>query len=206
MIFVFLGIQGSGKGTQAKLLSKHFDIEHVNLGEYFRKHMSDKSSLGVLAHAFISEGRLVPDEIVCEIVSKLMLCKGNGYVFDGFPRTLNQAEYLNYVYPVNRVYYLELEDNIARERMLSRRICSDCRFDYNLQIRPPKIENICDNCGGAVVRRADDTIELIQNRLDLFHAETQPLNQYYQNLGILSVINANNEIDKIHEMIVKEAK
>jgi len=203
MIFVFLGIQGSGKGTQAKLLSKYLGIEHVNLGEFFRQQITEKTSLGVLVHSFISEGNLVPDELVCQIVSKLLLQKDKGFVFDGFPRTLNQAEYMNYVHPVKRVFYLELADNIARERMLARRICSECGIDYNLLIRPPKKEKICDKCGGEIIKRADDTIEFIQNRLDLFHQETQPLTDFYQNLGLLTVINANNPIESIHKLIVE---
>ena len=205
MLFVFLGIQGSGKGTQAKLLSQKLGLEHINLGEYFRRQIAENNPLGILAHEYLSKGHLVPDEIVCELVSKLMIKINKGFVFDGFPRTLSQAEYLHYITPVERVFYLELDDGIAKERMLARRVCSFCRKDYNLLINPPKESDICDKCGNIIVKRADDTIELIQNRLELFHNETHPLTEFYRSLDLLTVIKANADINEIHQQILSYA-
>jgi len=202
MVFVFLGMQGSGKGTQAKLLSDFFGLEHVNLGEFFRKHISDKTPLGKLAHEYLSKGNLVPDELVCDIIGKMLLKKNNGFVFDGFPRTINQAEYLNFIYPVHKVFYLELDDARARERMMARRICAECKQDYNLLVFTPKTPDRCNICNGRLIKRADDTEELIQNRLDLFHNETQPLTSFYNELGLLSIINADSDIKYIHKQIL----
>ena len=202
MVYVFLGMQGSGKGTQAKLLSNYLKLEHINLGEFFRKQISEKTPLGLHVNEFISKGNLVPDEFVCETVSKMFILKGNGFVFDGFPRTTIQAEYLNIVYPVKKVFYLELDDLVAKERMMARRVCFNCRADYNLLSHPPKNINECDKCKGMIVKRADDTETLIQNRLDLFHNETEPLTAFYDKLGLLAKINADNCIDTIHKNIV----
>jgi adenylate kinase len=197
MIYVFLGMQGSGKGTQAGFLSKHLDLEHISLGEYFRKQISKETPLGMLAHNYISKGNLVPDIEVFGIINKIFLQMKKGFVFDGFPRTLQQAWYLSNLYPIGQVVYLKLEDCVARERMMARRICDKCRRDYNLLVNPPKDINKCDVCGGAVVRRADDTDELIQNRLDLFHNETEPLTEFYQRANLLTIVNAVGDIHDI---------
>jgi len=201
MIYVFLGMQGSGKGTQAKFLSKHLGLEHISLGEYFRREIAEQTQLGAIAHKYLSKGHLVPDKRVFHVVEGIFARKGKGFVFDGFPRTLQQAEYLTKKHPVDRVIYLELDDCIARERMMARRICSICKRDYNLLVNPPKIEGFCDGCRGAIIKRADDTDELIQNRLDLFHNETAPLTDYYEKIDKLSVINAVGDIHEIFEDI-----
>jgi len=206
MIYVFLGMQGSGKGTQAKFLSQHLGLEHVSLGEYFRTEMSSNTPLGVTAKQYISKGFLVPDEEVFGVINKIFMGMGKGFIFDGFPRTLPQAWYLSNLYPINKVIYLELDDNIARERMMARRICNDCKKDYNLLINPPKASSKCDICSGKIIKRADDTDELIQNRLDLFHNETKPLTDYYEKANLLTVINAVGDINDIFENIKNEIK
>jgi len=197
MIYVFLGMQGSGKGTQANFLSKHLGLEHISLGEHFRKQISNKTPLGMLAHKYISKGNLVPDVEVFSVMNKIFLQMDKGYVFDGFPRTLPQAWYLSNVCPISQVIYLKLEDCVARERMMARRICSNCKKDYNLLVTPPKEPNKCDKCEGKVIRRADDTDELIQNRLDLFHNETEPLTDFYVKSNLLTIINAVGDIHDI---------
>ena len=201
MIYVFLGMQGSGKGTQAKFLSKHLGLEHISLGEYFRKEIADKTQLGAVARKYLSKGHLVPDKKVFQVLEGIFARKENGFVFDGFPRTITQAEYLTDKYSVDKVIYLKLEDTVARERMMSRRICSDCKRDYNLLVNPPKIEGYCDECNGEIIRRADDTDELIQNRLDLFQSETEPLTDYYRKINKLAIVNAVGDINDVFEDI-----
>ena len=202
MMYVLLGIQGSGKGTQARFLSKYLELEHISLGEYFRREVAEKTALGAVAHKYLSKGHLVPDKKVFQVVEDIFAGLGNGFIFDGFPRTLKQAEYLTNKHPVDRAIYLKLDDAIARERMKSRRICSNCRKDYNLLVNPPKVEGYCDVCNGAIVKRADDSNELIQNRLDLFHKETKPLIAYYEKIDKLSVVDAVGDIHDVFKDII----
>ena len=204
MIYVFLGIQGSGKGTQAKFLSNLLDLEHISLGDKFRKEISQNTDLGSTVKSYLSKGLLVPDEFVLDTIEQMFDNKVNGFVFDGFPRTTAQAEYLFVKHPIRRVIYLDLDDTYAKERMKARRICTRCKKDYNLLFNPPHVEEICDLCGSKIAKRADDTEVLIQNRLDLFHQETEPLIEFFQNHELLSTINAIGDIQLIHKKILKE--
>jgi len=204
MIFVMMGMQGSGKGTQANFLSKLLDLEHISLGERFRKDIFQKTELGNLVQQYLSKGQLVPDSIVMERIEHLFAKKNNGFVFDGFPRTIPQAEYLTKKHPIRRVFYLVLNDEMAINRMLARRICTKCKKDYNLLVNSPHIEGQCDLCGSMIERRADDTPELIKNRLELFHQETAPLIHYYKQNHLLSSINAVGDIQLINKKILKE--
>jgi adenylate kinase len=202
MIYVLLGMQGSGKGTQATRLSKYLNIEHINLGQYFRNEIIKKTPIGILADQYISKGQLVPDDIVCAVVESLFIKNHSGFIFDGFPRTIAQAEYLTKKYPVVKVIYLELPDCVARERMSARRVCNSCNKDYNLLMNPPKVDGICDSCHDVILQRLDDTDTLIQNRLELFHNETEPLKEYYQNMKVIYVVKADQDINDIHKQIL----
>ncbi|MCL1827138.1 MAG: nucleoside monophosphate kinase [Candidatus Cloacimonetes bacterium] len=204
MIYVFLGIQGSGKGTQAKLLSNLLDLEHISLGEKFRKEIGKQTKLGKSVREYISKGILVPDDIVLELIKGQFAVRGNGCVFDGFPRTISQAAFLVEKYEVDRVLYLDLDDSIARERMRARRICDKCKRDYNLLFNPPHVTDTCDICNGHISPRADDKEELIQKRLDLFHQETKALIDFFIKKNLLSRVNAIGETQLIHKKILKE--
>ena len=204
MIYVFLGIQGSGKGTQAKFLSNLLDLEHISLGDRFRKEITQKSDLGSTVKEYLSKGLLVPDSFVIEKIEEMFLRVVNGFVFDGFPRTIAQAEYLVNKHPIRRVIYLDLDDKFAKERMKARRICTRCKKDYNLLFNPPHIKDKCDVCGCKISPRADDTDELVQNRLDLFHKETEPLIEFFSGHSLLSTVNAIGDIQLIHKKILKE--
>jgi len=203
MIYVFIGIQGSGKGTQAEMLCVKKGFQHVNLGDLFRSHISSKTEIGNEASSYISRGHLVPDEVVFKVIESVFEKYSKGMVMDGFPRTLQQAEYLDKKLKVDRVIYLELADKIAMERMLARRLCSGCGSVYNLLSKKPLKNGICDNCGKELIKRADDNEEAIKNRIKLFHVETQPLTDYFKNLGLLTVISADGDIEVINQNIVK---
>jgi adenylate kinase len=150
---------------------------------------------------------LVPDEIVYQVLETALTTHRDGYVLDGFPRTLAQAEYISKRYFIEKVIYLDLSDEIATARMISRRICSKCKRDYNTRNNLPKVPNVCDTCGSAVVSREDDTPELIASRLSLFHSETKPLLSYFQMLRKVVIINADATIEdnyaEIRDIIIR---
>jgi len=203
MIVILMGIQGCGKGTQSQLLCRAKNFRHVNLGELFRMHVSLQTEIGKKADSYISKGLLVPDEVVFEVIESGLAEAATGKILDGFPRTLAQAEYLSQKHQIDKVISLELSDKIAKERMLARRNCSMCKKEYNLQNNPPKTADVCDICGGPLECRADDKPDLIDNRIDLFHKETKPLLDYYQKMGVLSIIDASGQINDIHQEILR---
>jgi adenylate kinase len=203
MLYVFLGIQGSGKGTQAQLLCREFGYEHINIGELFRTHIKNQTEIGQKAAKYLAVGHLVPDEIVYKVLEAALSTLQEGYCLDGFPRTLPQAEYISKRYHIEKVIYLDLSDEIAMERMLSRRICSKCKRDYNTRNNLPAKPNICDTCGGKLICREDDTPELMANRLALFHSETKPLLAYFQMLRKVVIVNAATTIEDNYAEIRK---
>ena len=203
MIYVFLGIQGSGKGTQAATLCKSFGYVHMNLGDLFRNHIDSMTEIGKEALSYISQGLLVPDMVVFKVVESAFKQPNKGMVLDGFPRTLQQAKYLTEHYTINKVFYLQLDDDIAMERMLARRMCNDCGGVYNILSKKPIVEGICDVCGKPLVKRADDNDIAIKNRLELFHKETMPLTDYFTKLGLLAVIDANGSIEVVDQRVHK---
>lgn len=204
MIIVLMGIQGCGKGTQAKLLASEFSWQHINLGGLFRVEINKKTKIGNEIKLYIDKGHLVPDPIVFETVEKALGKKKRGFVCDGFPRTLNQAEYLTEKHEVDLVIYFDLDDETARNRMDSRRICSHCHKDYNILSKPPQIKDQCDDCHHPLFRREDDSLEAINQRINLFHEQTKPLYDFFLDKGILFSINADQDIDTVHQMIKEE--
>ena len=201
---VFLGIQGSGKGTQAKLLSKELNYQHVNIGYLFRRQIAGGTELGSKVKAVIGRGELVSDELVFDLLQDSIDRSCDGIVFDGFPRTMVQAEYLIQNFNARHVIFLNLDEAEALSRMNSRRICPKCKADYNLVSKPPLKEGICDVCGSALVERADDTKEAIDQRFKDFHNQICGLVDFFQERGLLHEVSASGDVDKIAREI-KEA-
>jgi len=205
-VIVFLGIQGSGKGTQAELLAERTGFQHINIGDLFREEVHKQTELGKKVQAIIAKGELVQDELVFEIVNASLTTDCAGVVFDGFPRTLAQAEYLLKNYNVRRVYYLELSEEEAIARIEARRLCSSCGETYNILSKKPKQEGICDKCGSPLVQRTDDSGEAIRERVKAFYEQTFALKEYFAEKGLLKEISARKSIEEIQQEIINDLK
>lgn len=203
-VIVFLGIQGSGKGTQAKLLADKTGYQHINIGDLFREQIAQGSPLGQQVKSIISRGDLVDDATVYDMVDSSLQAGLQGIIFDGFPRTLAQADFLMQRYYVRKVFYLDLSEAEAIARIDSRRICRKCFADYNLLSHAPKIAGICDLCGGEVKRRSDDTEDAIRQRVREFYGQTFTLIQHFSGLGLLKSISASLSIEEIQTLIIRE--
>lgn len=197
MHLIMLGPPGSGKGTMSLDLSRHFKIPHISTGDIFRSNIKNQTTLGVEAKSYIDRGQLVPDELTTAMLVDRVSdpdC-ADGYLLDGFPRTLAQAAALSEHLKANdekidAVVNLELPDALVVERLGSRRLCSACGRSYHLIDSPPKKEGICDVCGGSLFQREDDREETILSRLRVYHEQTAPLIEYYDSQGILfSILN-----------------
>ena len=175
--YVIMGPQGSGKGTQAGLLARGFGLVHISVGDIFRWHVQNRTKLGTRVQRYMNEGRLVPDEMVSDIVKWRLEIHDwrNGFVLDGFPRNAAQTEFFLENYDIDAVIAIDLPERTAIERIQSRRLCSSCGLDYNLIQLRPHVPSICDNCGGRLVTRADDTPEAIRTRLAEYREKTQPI-------------------------------
>lgn len=209
MNLVMLGKPGAGKGSVCKEFTKHSDYVHLSTGDIFRKEIASKSELGIIADSYISKGCLVPDDITNKIIKNLLLNEGDkNYIFDGYPRTIVQAESFKEILKelglkLDAVIDLDVTDELVIERLTSRRVCSNCRTIYNTRNHNPKIEGVCDVCGKAVIQRDDDTLETITNRLKVYRDQTQPLVNYYKNENLLIVIDGSKDayedyLDIIH--------
>ena len=175
--YIVMGPQGCGKGTQAKMLAKDFDLVHISVGDIFRWQVQNHTKLGAKVKRIVAAGQLVPDEMVNEVVvERLEAHDWNfGFILDGFPRNANQAMFFLERYDVDAVLLIDVPDAVVMERIMSRRLCSGCGLDYNLIYHRPARPDLCDVCGGRLVARADDNPEAVSGRLRDYHEKTQPI-------------------------------
>jgi adenylate kinase len=200
--YVIMGVQGCGKGTQAKLLAEAFDLVHISVGDIFRWHIQNRTRLAARINRIVNEGRLVPDEIVNDLVhGRLSEHDWNfGFVLDGFPRNENQALSFLKRYDIDAVINIVVPDEVVMQRVLARRLCALCKTDYNLIFTPPETPGRC-RCGGELIARADDTEEAVAKRLADFHAQTSPVLELFARKETVVMVDGTAAIDAVQAEI-----
>ena len=206
MKLILLGAPGAGKGTQADILCKELDIPTISTGNILRAAIKNGTPTGMKAKAYMDEGKLVPDEVIIGIITERVAeedCK-NGYILDGVPRTIAQAEALEKAGIVfDDVVSIEISDEVIMERMSGRRVCEHCGASYHLVAVPPKREGICDKCGGKLVQRKDDAPETVKARLEVYHKETEPLKAFYAQRGLLKSVENQATVAETSQVILR---
>lgn len=209
MKIIMLGAPGAGKGTQAKKIAEKYSIPHISTGDIFRANIKNNTELGQKAKTYMDKGELVPDELVVDLIMdrfKEADC-ANGYVLDGFPRTIPQAEALDKALTANNeavdfAINVEVPDENIINRMSGRRACVGCGATYHIQFNAPKVEGVCDTCGEKLILRDDDKPETVKNRLSVYHEQTQPLIDYYSKKGVLAEVDGTQAMDDVFNAIV----
>ena len=199
--YIIMGVQGCGKGTQARLLKEALDLEHISVGDVFRWHIQSHTKLGARIKRIIAEGQLVPDDIVEEVVKQRMEQHdwNYGFILDGFPRNSRQATFFLETYDVDAVLLIEVPDAVVQERILNRRICLKCGLDYNLIFHRPAVANTCDVCGAALIARPDDTPEAVQSRLKDYHAKTQPILELFRRKELVIAVDGTRSAVEVQQ-------
>ena len=191
MKLILLGAPGAGKGTQADILCKELNIPTISTGNILRAAVKNGTPTGLKAKSYMDAGQLVPDEVIIGVITERLAeedCK-NGYILDGVPRTIAQAEALEKAgIQFDAVVSIEISDEAIMERMSGRRVCESCGASYHLTAVPPKVAGVCDKCGGKLVQRKDDTPETVKARLEVYHKETEPLKDFYEARGVLKSV------------------
>ncbi|MDE5566427.1 MAG: adenylate kinase [Anaeroplasmataceae bacterium] len=208
MKLLIMGRPGAGKGTQAVNIKEYYHIPHISTGDMFRAALKNQTKLGLEAKEYMDKGLLVPDEVTIGIVQERLLeddCK-DGFLLDGFPRTIKQAEALDQFLKANGVVLDAVLDvnvpvEILVKRMVGRRVCKGCGATYHVEFNPSKVEGICDNCGTKLIQRADDTEATALNRLSVYDEQTAPLLEFYSKQNLLKTVNGNQSLEKVFEDI-----
>ena len=206
MKLILLGAPGAGKGTQAEILCKKLNVPTISTGNILRAAIKDGTPTGLKAKSFIDAGALVPDEVIIGIVDERLAqddCK-NGYILDGVPRTIAQAEAMEQAGIVfDAVVSIEIADEEIMERMSGRRVCESCGASYHLVAVPPKAPGVCDSCGGKLVQRKDDAPETVKSRLEVYHKETEPLKAFYAERGLLKTVENQPTVEANSQAILR---
>lgn len=213
MVIIMLGAPASGKGSVAEILSNEFKIPSISSGDIFRKYISNGSEIGKKANSYMTKGELVPDNLTVELIASRLEEDDveNGLILDGFPRTVNQAKTLDEMLAkegkkIDIVINLETPEDEILERITNRRVCSnsDCKAIYNTVLHPPKIDGICDKCGGKLYQRDDDKLEKAKNRLEVYHRETAPVADYYKETGALYSTVLSKSVNRMKDEVAKD--
>ena len=205
MNLILLGAPGAGKGTQAEILSKKLDIPTISTGNILRAAIKNGTPVGLKAKSYMDAGQLVPDEVIIGIIGERLEeedCR-KGCILDGVPRTIAQAEALEKAdIKIDAVIAIEISEEEILRRMSGRRVCEACGSSYNLEALPPRVEGICDNCGGKLIQRKDDTPETVKARLEVYHKETEPLVEFYRQRGLLRKVGVAADKETTNAMIM----
>ncbi len=208
MRVVLLGPPGAGKGTQAKILAARFGIPHISTGDLFRANLQDGTELGLAARRFMDAGELVPDDVTLRMVIDALSAATSGFLLDGFPRTIAQAEAFEAELaraetPLTAVLAFELDEELAVKRIAGRRTCANCQHPYNVELDPPMVPGVCDMCGGPLVQREDDKEETVRRRLEVYRESTAPLIGFYAERHLLREVDADGEEETVTERTLR---
>ncbi len=208
MLLILLGPPGAGKGTQAERLVKDRGLAYISTGDILRTAVKEKTAMGKKAKTYMDQGKLVPDDVVVKIVRERLQepdCV-DGALLDGFPRTVIQASFLEQSLPeinieIDQVVAIQVDEEELIERLTGRRVCSDCGTNYHTKYKPPAVRNVCDQCGGNLYQRDDDTFETVKERLSVYKEQTEPLISFYRERNLISPVDGNQDIDQVYEQI-----
>ena len=206
MKLILLGAPGAGKGTQAERIAEILSVPTISTGNILREAIKNGTEIGLKAKAYMDAGNLVPDDVIIGIVAERVSQADclNGYILDGMPRTIPQAQALEAKgISMDAVVSIEIDDSVIEARMTGRRVCPDCGASYHITANPPKAEGVCNSCGAKLIIRKDDTAETVKNRLKVYHAETEALKDFYGDLGRLKLVNGDQNIDLVTRDILK---
>lgn len=206
MNLILLGAPGAGKGTQAEVICKHLSIPAISTGNIIREALANGTEMGLKAKSFIDAGQLVPDDVVIGIIKERLAkddCQ-NGFILDGFPRTIPQAEALDSMgIKIDKVIDIEVPDETIASRLSGRRVCAKCGASFHLEFKKPAKDGVCDACGGELIQRKDDHPDTVLDRLRVYHEQTEPLKDYYEKAGLLTIVEGQEEVAATSALTLK---